>query len=83
MEELKDCSVVTASYRLGDGKVQTIARYPDKGWLEIEQVYDRGVPRTETRDEARTTHADHPGSFQFTDPEHLRWDVSKGVYLKG
>ncbi len=66
-----------------DGKVQTVARYPDKGWLEIEQVYDRGVPRAETRDEARTTHADHPGSFQFTDPEHLRWDVSKGVYLKG
>jgi hypothetical protein len=66
-----------------DGKVQTVARYPDKGWLEIEQVYDRGVPRTETRDEARTTHADHPGSFQFSDPEHLRWDVSKGVYLKG
>lgn len=67
-----------------DGEPQTLARYPNKGWLSFgfEDVVDRGVAENKALREMRAVRG---GTFRYSadDPRPGSWDVSKGVWMLG
>jgi len=67
-----------------DGEPQTLARYPNEGWLSFgfEDVVDRGVADDKSLREKRGVRG---GTFRYAadDPRPGKWDVSKGVWMLG
>jgi len=67
---------------VSSGQAMTIARYPNRGWLEITNVVDRGVaPCDRTKDEWEF--GVRGGVFEYPGDAPARWDVKTGVYLFG
>ncbi|MFO7937964.1 MAG: right-handed parallel beta-helix repeat-containing protein [Kiritimatiellia bacterium] len=69
-----------------DGRMMTIARWPDigneeGGWAGFSKVVDTGKADPDSPEPAERK--DHPGSFIFEDDRPLRWDIDKGVWLFG
>jgi hypothetical protein len=64
------------------GRDCTIARWPNKGWIEIPKVIDRGVKPVD-RKKGEWEVGIRGGVFTYEGDEPARWDVSKGVYMKG
>jgi len=65
-----------------NGKAMQVARYPDKGWLEITNVVDRGVaPNDPTKDEWEF--GVRGGVFEYAGDAPARWDVAKGIWMHG
>ncbi|MGN0853203.1 MAG: right-handed parallel beta-helix repeat-containing protein [Kiritimatiellia bacterium] len=64
------------------GRDMTIARYPNTGWIRIPHVVDRGVKPVD-RKTGEWEHGYKGGTFAYEGDEPARWDVSKGVYMKG
>ena len=64
------------------GRDMTIARYPNAGWIQIPQVVDRGVKPID-RKTGEWEHGYKGGVFTYEGDEPARWDVAKGVYMKG
>ncbi|MDO4574074.1 MAG: right-handed parallel beta-helix repeat-containing protein [Planctomycetia bacterium] len=64
------------------GKAMPLARFPNQGWLEIARVIDRGVKPVD-RATGEWEFGYKGGTFEFTEDEPLRWDVSQGVWLNG
>lgn len=66
------------------GEPQTIARYPNQGWLEFsfEDVVDSGTEMDKNLRELRGVRG---GTFHYAadDPRPATWDVSKGVWALG
>lgn len=65
-----------------NGKNETIARYPNQGWLEITNVVDRGVNPVD-RKTGEWEHGARGGVFKYEDSACARWNVKEGVYLQG
>ena len=64
------------------GEAMPVARYPDRGWLEITNVIDRGVaPVDATKDEWEF--GVRGGVFEYAGDAPARWDVSKGIWMHG
>lgn len=83
LEPIADAFNTWAGFELFvNGKIQTIARYPNKGWLMIDRVIDSGIDESENI-EGLNARARRAGSFTFKDPEHLKWNFTKGVWLNG
>lgn len=64
------------------GRDMTIARYPDAGWIEIPKIVDRGVQAKPSED-GGLQYGESGGTFAYEGDAPARWDVSKGVYMKG
>jgi hypothetical protein len=64
------------------GKDMTIARYPNTGWLEIPKIIDRGVNPVD-RKTGEWENGARGGVFAYEGTAPERWDVAKGVYMKG
>jgi hypothetical protein len=55
----------------------TLARYPNKGYIKIGKVIDKGsVPRTQD-------YSNRGGIFEYTDPQHEVWTGIKDVWFQG
>ena len=65
-----------------NGRDMTIARYPNTGWIQIPKVIDRGVKPID-RKTGEWEHGTRGGIFMYEGNAPERWDVSKGVYMKG
>jgi hypothetical protein len=65
-----------------NGRDMTIARYPNTGWIEIPKVIDRGVKPID-RKTGEWENGVRGGVFTYEGNAPERWDVSKGVYMKG
>lgn len=64
------------------GEAMPVARYPDRGWLEITNVIDRGVaPVDPSKDEWEF--GVRGGVFEYAGDAPARWDVSKGIWMHG
>jgi len=64
------------------GRDCTIARWPNSGWLEIPRVVDSGVGPLD-RSKSEWAIGVRGAVFGYDGDEPARWDVSKGVYMKG
>ena len=66
------------------GEPQTIARYPNSGWLSftLDDVVDSGTEMNPNLKELRGVRG---GTFRYAadDPRPGSWDVSKGVWMLG
>ena len=61
----------------------TLARYPDRGWLQIESVLDSGREAGKFPP-GKYGKAVRPGSFVYSpDDSFARWDVSQRFYMHG
>ena len=67
-----------------DGEPQTIARYPNEGWLEFNHgdVIERGIAANRPVGDPRGV---RPGKFRYAadDPRPAAWDLAKGVWMHG
>lgn len=67
-----------------NGEAQTLARYPNDGWLTFNSsnVVDRGVAENKNLREPRGVRG---GTFRYPadDPRPASWDLSKGVWALG
>lgn len=60
-----------------DDRPLPLARYPNQGAILMGPVVDPGsIPRT-------GDYSNRPGSFQYTDPRHERWQAAPDVWLQG
>jgi len=65
-------------------KTMTVARYPNKGWLEVESVSEHGWRTDGKVKPGNGFCADRPGAFIYApDDAFARWDVSKRIYAHG
>ena len=60
-----------------NGDPMTLARYPNKGYIKIGKVIDKGsVPRSLDK-------SNRGGKFQYTDARHAKWQGQEDVWLSG
>lgn len=65
----------------GDARKQ-IARFPNKGWLEIAKIIDRGVKPVD-KATGEWEFGYKGGVFEYSEDEPARWNVEKGIWMNG
>ena len=63
-----------------DTERMTLARWPDEGWAEIARIVDGG---TKTAGALPPGEERRGGSFQYQQDRPSRWDVERGIWLRG
>ena len=68
-----------------DGEPQTLARYPNAGWLTFgwDDVVERGVKADRARGEWEFGYKGGTFRYRETDDRPARWDLSKDVFAHG
>ncbi len=69
-----------------NGKFQTIARYPDEGWLKIEDVPQNGprmLNRGLDRDKSPVPRGRHYGRFTYPGDRPSRWSKNDDIWVHG
>ncbi len=61
---------------------KSLARFPNKGWLEIAKVIDRGVKPID-KATGEWEFGDRGGVFEYSEDEPARWNVEKGIWMNG
>lgn len=60
-----------------NGNAMTLARYPNKGYIKIGKIIDKGsVPRSLDK-------SNRGGKFQYNDARHAKWYGQEDVWLSG
>ena len=60
-----------------NGEPMTLARYPNKGYIKMGKVIDKGsVPRMLDK-------SNRGGKFEYTDARHAKWQGQEDIWLSG